>query len=279
MKFKIILLGIISFALISCSEDNGPAKNVDLKTFDDSASYALGVQLGMGSRRDSMNINLDIYNLGFQNGKDSTDLLLPDSTMQKVFETLQAKMQAKQMEAQDKAQKEMEEKGKALAISNKTFLAENKNKPGVKVTKSGLQYEVKKAGSGVKAQQADLLKVKFTASFANGEVFDTTAKNNAIDFPVVGLFPGWTEAATMMQKGGKYVFVFPPEIAFGDRPAGPIPPNSVIIFNVECVDVNAGGNKQGYEQFKQMEEMRKQQEAQMKNQPPQQPVPIQVDPK
>jgi FKBP-type peptidyl-prolyl cis-trans isomerase len=240
MKMRIFLLGLLTIVLVACDGKNGSAPEsaeaAGIKTFDDSLSYALGTQLGMSARRDSLNINFDVYEKGFQAGKDSTNKVFTDSVLQVIYSKFQEKMQGRQMAAQQAAEQQLELKSKELAKTNVTFLAENKNKPGVKVTKSGLQYQVLKEGTGSNVKPTDILKVKFVASFSNGEVFDSMAKNQVIDFPARGLFPGWDEASQLMKKGGKYKFVFPPEIAFRDRAAGPIPPNSVIIFDMELID-------------------------------------------
>lgn len=241
MKIRIFLLGLIAIVLVACNGKDSSmpatAKDAGMKTFEDSLSYALGVQMGTSVRRDSININMDVYEIGYRAGKDSLKLLMPDSVMQKVYGKLQEKMQQKQMAKEQEAEKLRAEKGKMLAQSNVQFLAENKTKPGVKVTKSGLQYQILKEGTGPNVKKTDIISIKYIAYFANGELFDSLARNQAVDFPASGLFQGWDEAVQYMKKGGKYKFVFPPEIAFRDRGAGPIPPNSVIIFEMEVVGV------------------------------------------
>jgi FKBP-type peptidyl-prolyl cis-trans isomerase len=194
------------------------------------------MQLGMNARRDSLKINPDIYEMGFIAARDSVNVLFPDSVVQGIYNKLQTQMQDRQMAAQMEAEKKLSAKANELAKTNPQFLADFKTKAGVKVTKSGLMYQVLKEGTGANVKPTDILKVKFVATFSNGEVFDSMAKNQAIDFPARGLFPGWDEASQLMKKGGKYKFVFPPEIAFRDKPAGPIPPNSVLIFDMELVD-------------------------------------------
>lgn len=251
MKLKNIFIGFVALLLVACNGKNGPenanVSSSEFKTFEDSLSYSLGAQLGMNARKDSIHLKMDLYEKGYQAALDSSKLALADSTMNKVIGRLQEKIQSKQMAAQAAQEQKMTEKGKELSKTNAAFLAENKTKPGVKVSKTGLQYQILKEGSGRTALPDDLLKIKFTAQFSNGEVFDSMARDRAVDFPARGLFPGWDEAALLMKKGGKYKFVFPPEIAFRDRAAGPIPPNSVIIFNVELVDLQkapAQGNVQ-----------------------------------
>jgi FKBP-type peptidyl-prolyl cis-trans isomerase len=242
MKIKILFIGLISLLVVSCNNNSskGPVKlssasGEKFADFNDSLSYVLGLQLGMNSKTDTLKINFDLYQKGYKDGYDSLAKAFPDSVIGMIFNKLQSKLQLRQMKAQADQQKQLQEKAQALSQVNSTFLETNKKKPGVKVTKSGLQYEVIHQGTGATPSPNDLLHVKFTASFANGEVFDSTAKVRPIDFPARGLFKGWEEAVQYMKVGGKYRFVFPPELAFGDKGTGPIPPNAVIIFDIELL--------------------------------------------
>lgn len=237
MKIRILIISAIIPFLIGCNND-GPSMigKPEFKTFEDSLSYALGVQLGMNTRRDSLNLNFDNYAKGYKAGRDSSNIAFSDSVLGVIISRLQQKLQVRQMEQEQQFEKQRQEKSKELEKTNDQFLAEFKAKPGVKISKSGLMWEVIKEGTGRKPTPDDILKIKFIASFSNGEVFDSMAKNNPVEFPVRGLFPGWEEATQQMKVGGKYRFVFPPSLAFGKRGSGPIPPNAIIIFEVELLD-------------------------------------------
>jgi FKBP-type peptidyl-prolyl cis-trans isomerase FklB len=250
MKIRILTFAILATLVVACGGkgSSGPvssASGVTFKSFDDSLSYALGLQLGENAKHDSFKINLDLYQKGFKDGYDSLNKAFPDSVMKKIYGALQAKLQSRQMAEQAAAEKKLQQKAQELASANTTFLEKNKTKPGVKVTKSGLQYEVIREGKGKAVEENDLLKIKFYASFANGEIFDSLARNKPVDFPSKGLFKGWDEAVKYMKVGGKYRFVFPPQLAFGDKGTGPIPPNSVIIFDVELLDAKPMPMPQG----------------------------------
>lgn len=128
------------------------------------------------------------------------------------------------------------------------FLEENKKKEGVKVTKSGLQYKVLKAGEGVSPTSADQVKVHYTGKLIDGTVFDSTSRHpgkNPATFPLSGgLIQGWLEGIPLMKQGAKYEFVIPAEIAYGkqgsrDRRTGEysILPDSTLVFEVELVEV------------------------------------------
>ena len=241
MKRISLTLVFCALLLIGCNE-NGPADSkqtgkVEFKTFEDSLSYVLGMQTGEQTKRDSLKLNLDLFSRGFSDAIDTTKKrVLNDSSVNLVFGKFQTIMQDRQ--AKQMAQMEAQQKAKAAELQKltATFLADNKKKNGVKETSSGLQYQVIKEGTGRVITPNDVIKMKFVASFATGEVFDSTAKHNAIQFPAQRVFPGWDEAAKLMKIGGKYKFVFPPKLAFGDKGSGPIPPNAIIIFDVEVLD-------------------------------------------
>lgn len=237
MKIRLLIILATIPIIIGCNND-GPSMTGKpvFKTFEDSLSYALGVQLGMNTRRDSLNLNFDNYAKGYKAGKDSANIMFPDSIMSKVISQLQQKLQEKQAKQELQIEQQRQEKSKELEKTNDQFLADFKTKSGVKISKSGLMWEIIKEGTGQTPKPDDILKIKFIASFSNGEVFDSMAKNNPVEFPVRGLFPGWEEATRNMKVGGKYRFVFPPELAFGQRGSGPIPPNAIIIFEMELLD-------------------------------------------
>lgn len=237
MKIRLILIMAILPILIGCNSDKASLTGKpEFKNFDDSLSYALGVQLGLNTRRDSLNLNFENYAKGYKNGKDSTNIVFSDSVLGVVISRLQQRIQVRQMELEQKFEQERQEKSKELSKTNDQFLADFKSRPGTKISKTGLMWQVLQEGKGPTPKPEDILKIKFIASFSNGEVFDSMAKNNPIEFPVRGLFPGWEEATRQMKVGGKYRFVFPPELAFGPRGSGPIPPNAIIIFEVELIE-------------------------------------------
>ena len=128
-------------------------------------------------------------------------------------------------------------KGDQTAAENitaaQTFLAENAKKPGV-------QYEVVRSGpeGGRKPTATSLVKVHYEGRLINGEVFDSSYERGA---PAVmrldRLIPAWTEALQRMKPGDEWTLYVPPEQGYGKEGAGPIPPNSVLIFRIELIDV------------------------------------------
>ncbi len=119
------------------------------------------------------------------------------------------------------------------------YLYTNAQKPGVKVTASGLQIEVMKSGEGRSPSATSKVLTHYHGTFVNGDVFDSSvARGTPASFPVNRVIAGWTEALQMMKEGDKWRLVLPPEIAYGERGAGgSIPPNTVLVFEVELIEV------------------------------------------
>ena len=119
------------------------------------------------------------------------------------------------------------------------FLADNKTKDGIKVTDSGLQYEVLKEGTGPKPKATDKVKVDYTGKLLDGTVFDSSVeRGKPATFGVNQVIPGWTEALQMMPVGSKWRIFIPSDLAYGPRGAGKdIGPNSTLIFDVELLGI------------------------------------------
>jgi FKBP-type peptidyl-prolyl cis-trans isomerase len=154
-----------------------------------------------------------------------------------------------------------EAKGKAefdaLAAKNKTegdaFLAKNKSASGVKTTASGLQYQVLSQGTGARPGPNDTVKVNYKGTFVNGEVFDSSEKNNPpgpTAIPLARVIPGFREGLQLMQVGGHYKLFIPASLAYGAEPSRGMPPNETLIFDVTLVSTGptpAGAAPQGGE--------------------------------
>lgn len=99
-------------------------------------------------------------------------------------------------------------------------------------TASGLQYSIEKSGTGASPKMGETWVVNYRGTFLNGKEFD---KGSAAEMPLGQMIPGFNEALTLMQAGGKATFVIPSPIAYGDQPRGPIPANSVLVFELEVL--------------------------------------------
>jgi FKBP-type peptidyl-prolyl cis-trans isomerase len=118
------------------------------------------------------------------------------------------------------------------------FLAENGKKPGIVTTKSGLEYQELKAGSGDSPKATDSVVVNYRGTLLNGTEFDSSYKRGEpATFEVDRVIPGWTEALQLMKPGSKWKLYIPPQLAYDLRSRPPIPPGSMLIFDVELISV------------------------------------------
>ncbi len=233
----ILLTGTAAFAQKKTGKaEKMPEKPaLELKTGIDSASYAYGVLLADQLK----NMMGKVYN---------TDLVLKaiNATMagdKTLFSQKEAMNVYQQYIPQIKELTEAQEKadGEAAKTAGGIFLEENKKRPGVTTTASGLQYEVLTKGAGTTSPAAtDMVKVHYHGTTIDGNVFDSSVeRGEPIVFGLDQVIPGWTEGVQLMHVGDKFKFFIPADLAYGDRsPTPAIKPNSVLIFEVELLEIN-----------------------------------------
>ncbi len=118
------------------------------------------------------------------------------------------------------------------------FLEEYAQSEGVMATGSGLLYRIDRAGEGPMPGPRDTVEVHYEGRLIDGTVFDSSyARNETIEFPLDRVIPGWTEGLQLMQVGAQHQLVIPSDLAYGSRDLGTIPPNSVLVFDVELFNV------------------------------------------
>ena len=217
----IISASLLAFPLF------GQEKSPQLKDQKDKVSYSIGMQIGFNLARQKVDINPDILAAGIKDSIAGKPQLTAD--------------QVKDVMVQ--FEKDMEQKQKQLGEKNKTegakFLEENKKKPGVKTTASGLQYKVEKEGTGPQPKATEMVTVNYRGTLIDGTEFDSSYKRGQpATFPVNGVIKGWTEALQLMKQGSKYQLFIPSNLAYGERAMGPdIGANSTLIFEVELQEV------------------------------------------
>jgi FKBP-type peptidyl-prolyl cis-trans isomerase len=126
-----------------------------------------------------------------------------------------------------------------LAQAN-AFLATNAKAEGVVTLPSGLQYKVVQAGAsgGASPLADDHVIVNYEGQLLDGAVFDSSYQRGHPETFVVGqLIPAWTEALQKMKPGDTWMLYAPPALAYGEKGAGPIPPNSALIFKIELIGI------------------------------------------
>jgi len=224
MKKNIIFLTIliVTFVLLGCKGKSDSA--VKEENFDKDASYALGMNIGSNLTADGIIPNSEQFLLGMK------DMLSGGKTRFTEEEAIQ-KIQTAYSAMIEKRGNESMQKGI-------DYLVENGKKPGIITTSSGLQYEVIKEGNGAKPAASDTVKVHYEGKLIDGTVFDSSYNRAPVEFPLNQVIAGWTEGVQLMSVGSKYRLFIPSELGYGAGGAGPIPPNSVLIFEVELLDIN-----------------------------------------
>jgi FKBP-type peptidyl-prolyl cis-trans isomerase len=201
-------------------------KAQELKTYGDSLSYAVGVLWGQNLKQQGLgDVNAGTVGQAIGAvlaGKEPIIDIKSANDMVKNHINQKKEMQK---------QKNLEE--------GREFLSKNKERKGVMVTASGLQYEIMNEGSGPTPTAADKVRVHYHGTLIDGTVFDSSVeRGEPITFPVTGVIPGWVEALQMMQVGAKWKLFIPSNLAYGERGAGAqIGPNAALIFEVELLGI------------------------------------------
>lgn len=197
------------------------------------ASYSYGYNLGRGLKSQGINLDAQAIAQGIADALGGGAAAMNEQDMQAALQAFAQQIQAKQAGMAGK-----------MATTNKIegerFLAQNKAKPGVTTTASGLQYKVLKQGTGPRPRLTDKVTVHYEGKLINGTVFDSSIKRGQpISFDVTGVIPGWTEALQLMPVGSAWQLFIPSNLAYGEhpRPGGPIGPNAVLTFEVQLLKI------------------------------------------
>ncbi|MEM9251586.1 MAG: FKBP-type peptidyl-prolyl cis-trans isomerase [Planctomycetota bacterium] len=119
------------------------------------------------------------------------------------------------------------------------FLAENREKEGVEVSDSGLQYTIEAEGEGEAPAMGDTVVVQYRGTLVDGTEFDSSyARGEPATFRLGGVIQGWNEGLQLIKPGGKIKLFVPPGLAYGPQGSGQIPPNATLVFEVELLEVN-----------------------------------------
>jgi len=235
MKIKglIVLTGVIALMLGSCGKSS--LKSTNLKSKEDSLSYAFGIVNYNALKTDSLVLDPMIVAKAMMDGKNGKSQMSDNIARTYIMMFINKRDAAKALK---KAEVD-KVKYKDYIDQNEVFLAKNKEKAGITTTASGLQYEVIKMGTGTKPTASDKVKVQYVGTLIDGTEFDSSIKRNQpATFPVSNVIPGWTEALQLMPVGSKFKLYLPAAIAYGASGAGEvIKPFSTLIFEVELLEI------------------------------------------
>lgn len=243
--YTLIAVGVMTAASFATETAKTPKPmkvdlgKVTVANDKDQFSYAAGRDLGNSIVNFKDEINLQALFAGIESSITGRTPLMTDSASQA---TIRATI--------ERVQKQQAEKQEALKIANKdagiAFLAQNKLRPEVKTTASGLQYEILKDSTGFEMvgvgdfpSGSDEVTVNYIGTTIDGKEFDSSIKRGeAATFNLDRVIPGWTEGIQLMKTGGHFKLYIPYELAYGENGAGPdILPYSTLIFDVELIGV------------------------------------------
>ena len=224
MKFQHVLAFTVApFVVVAVGCNRKPS----LKDDKAKVSYAIGQNIAQNIKAQGIDLDPRVVGYSVEKGLKGDKPDLTPEEQQKAIQNLQQAAQAKAMEDAQK------NKGASDA-----FLAQNKSKPNVKSTASGLQYEVLKEGKGPKPGLKDKVQVHYTGTLINGQKFDSSHdRGQPAEFPVNGIIKGWQEALQMMPEGSVFRLYIPPDLGYGAQAQPGIPPFSVLVFDVELLKV------------------------------------------
>jgi FKBP-type peptidyl-prolyl cis-trans isomerase FklB len=205
-----------------------------LKTQKEKNSYALGMSIGTGLRKQGVATGVDpaLVSRGLRDAISGGKTAMAEDEMRAALQQLRTSVQASQ-------EAKAHEEGASARKEGDAFLAANKSKDGVQTLPDGLQYKVLQQGSGPKPTASDTVTVNYRGTLINGKEFDSSYKRGQpISFPVNGVIKGWTEALQLMPVGSKWQLYIPTDLAYGDRGAGSdIGPGETLIFDVELISI------------------------------------------
>jgi FKBP-type peptidyl-prolyl cis-trans isomerase len=235
MKLRIMLFSALMLFIISgiaTAQDDAKSASAAAKWSESQMfSYILGTQIGTYSKKNELEVNLELFAKGLDDMIKGGELAMSEAEIN-IF------MASQQKKAQEKAQAEIMSKGTENTRSGLAFLGANKKKPGVKETASGLQYKVITMGDGAKPEATDKVKVHYRGTLIDGKEFDSSYKRNKpTEFGLNQVIKGWTEGLQLMNVGSKYELYIPSGLAYGPNGPPSIGPNQTLIFTVELLDI------------------------------------------
>jgi FKBP-type peptidyl-prolyl cis-trans isomerase FklB len=204
-----------------------------MKSTREKVSYCIGLETGKNLKRQFSDMDFDLLQKGFDDGVNDGSPKLTPEEIQSIMQALKQQVEQQQRQYFAKVSEQNRKDGEA-------YLDENKQKEGVNVLKSGLQYKIMHPGTGPKPGPADVVSVHYRGSFTNGSIFDSSYERGKPQvFPVNRVIPGWSEALQLMHVGERWQIVIPHYLAYGEAGFGnEIGPCTTLVFEMELLGIN-----------------------------------------
>lgn len=199
----------------------------------DRISYALGLSMGNNFRSSGIE-KIDVKDFA-----DGVAAVFSGEKPRMTYDEAKAEIQKFFTAMEERQRAAAKEIGKVNAAAGEEFLGKNGQRSEVKITTSGLQYEVLEEGTGIQPKATDRVMVHYTGKLIDGTVFDSSVeRGEPATFGVTQVIPGWVEALQLMKEGAKWRLFIPSNLAYGPNGAGGvIGPNATLIFDVELIKV------------------------------------------
>jgi FKBP-type peptidyl-prolyl cis-trans isomerase FklB len=225
-------LTILSLTLLSSfcwAEEQVPIQEQKAKD-----SYSLGYDFGSNVKRQGVDVDLRILLSAVTEGLEGKKpAISPEEIRTTLIELRKKLMTQQERRSREFAAKNLEQ-GMALLEANKT-------KEGVMTLPSGLQYKVVKEGSGPSPKPTEAVRVHYRGTLVNGTEFDSSERRGEpAKLNLAGVIKGWREALQLMPVGSKWQIFVPPDLGYGNRQFGRIPPNSTLVFDLELLSIEKG---------------------------------------
>jgi len=228
---KYIALALLSLATLSVSAQQKKkivkkttAPKPMLSSKADPVSYAFGRDIGASLK--SLEIadwNKDLIGKAIISALDGQNSLIAEDELRVVIQN--AVNEARELKEKENLAKEQ------------AFFTENAKKATVKSTEEGLQYEILVEGNGEKPSRENEVTVHYTGTLLDGKKFDSSLdRNEPLKMKLDRVIEGWKIGVPLMSKGAKYRFYVPSKLGYGSQNMGAIPPNSILIFDIELLD-------------------------------------------
>jgi FKBP-type peptidyl-prolyl cis-trans isomerase len=225
-------LGLILASALAGGQEQPKAAS-EAMSLKQKVSYAIGLDMGKRMKNQAVELEPDVLAQGIKDGLAGQEKLTPEQ-IQQAMQEFQRELQGKQQEL-----------ASAKAKEGEAYLAENKKQPGVTTRPSGLQYSILKEGTGRTPKATDTVSANYEGKLTDGTIFDSSYKRGQpLSIPVNRVIRGWSEALQSMKEGSKWHLVIPPDLAYGATPppGSPIPPNAVLVFDVELLRIEQPGS-------------------------------------
>lgn len=237
-SMRISLMAAAAMIVLPCAgvsaEDAKPPKLDDTPK---RISYSLGYQIGGDFKRQGVEMNAEAVVMGIEDAMSGADPKIPRKAMYELLANLKRKVVEDERKRLGQASSSRERELEYIA-EGKAFMEKNAEKPGVKTTKSGLQYKILEPGTGKQPGPTDKVTVNYRGTLVNGNEFDSSFKRGEpATFALNGVIKAWTEGLQLIKEGGKIQLFVPPSLAYGGR--GPLA-HRTLVFDIDLITVGDG---------------------------------------